>query len=192
MFHRSPRVVEAEGAQPPLSHEAVPMSTRRVHHSLELRRTLVACLVAVSACRSYPGGPVLPKPNGTDVDVGYGTQAKRDVNGSVDRADGDKLMAASPRTVSDMLVGRFPGVEVTQLANGGTSIRIRGSRSFQAGSEPLFVIDGMPQHNGNTTLMDLDPHDIKSIEVLKDAAATSVYGSRGSNGVILIATKRGQ
>ena len=168
------------------------MSTRRVHHSLELRRTLLAVIVATGGCHSYPGGPVLPRPTETGVDVGYGTQAKRDVNGAVDRADGDKLMASSPRTVSDMLVGRFPGVEVTQLANGGTSIRIRGSRSFQSGSEPLFVIDGMPQHNGNTTLMDLDPHDIKSIEVLKDASATSVYGSRGSNGVILIATKRGQ
>ena len=99
-------------------------------------------------------------------------------------------MANSPRTVSDMLVGRFAGVEVTQLANGGTSIRIRGARSMRSNQEPLVVLDGMPQRNGSATLNDLNPHDITSIDVLKDASATSVYGSRGSNGVILIATRR--
>ena len=122
--------------------------------------------------------------------VGYGTQERRDVNGAVAQADGEKLMANSPRTVSDMLVGRFAGVEVTKLANGGTSIRIRGARSMRSNQEPLVVLDGMPQRNGSATLNDLDPHDITSIEVLKDAAASSVYGSRGSNGVILIATRR--
>ena len=167
------------------------MSTRCVHHSHEIRRTLLACLVAAGGCQSYPGGPVLPTPNGTEVNVGYGTQDKRDVNGAVAKADGDKLMQSSPRTVADMLVGRFAGVEVVQLANGGTSIRIRGSRSFKGNQEPLFVLDGMPQHNGGATLADLDPHDIKSIEVLKDAGA-AVYGSRGANGVILISTRRAQ
>jgi len=109
----------------------------------------------------------------------------------VSGATGEKMMASSPRTVADMLVGRFPGVEVRQLPSGGTSIRIRGSRSLKGSSEPLLVLDGTPQHNGSQTLQDLDPHDIRSIEVLKDAAAASVYGSRGANGVILIATKRG-
>ena len=69
------------------------------------------------------------------------------------------------------------------------ALRIRGSRSFKANQEPLYVLDGMPQSNGSQTLMDLDPHDIKSIEVLKDGGA-AVYGSRGANGVILISTKR--
>ena len=168
------------------------MPTRGNHHSFSGRSMLACCLIALAGCRSYPGGPVLPKPAGDEVNVGYGTQEKRNVNGAVAGADGEKLMASSPRTVSDMLVGRFAGVEVTQLANGGTSIRIRGSHSMNASQEPLFVLDGMPQHNGGTSLSDLDPHDIKSIEVLKDAAATSVYGSRGANGVILIATKRGR
>ena len=166
------------------------MHTRRVHVSFSVQTALALCLAGVGACRSYPGGPVLPKTGVEEVNVGYGTQEKRDINGAVAQADGEKLMANSPRTVSDMLVGRFAGVEVTQLANGGTSIRIRGARSMRSNQEPLVVLDGMPQRNGSATLNDLNPHDITSIDVLKDASATSVYGSRGSNGVILIATRR--
>jgi TonB-dependent starch-binding outer membrane protein SusC len=167
------------------------MNTRRIHPSFSARIALVwSCLVSVGACHTYPGGPVLPAPVPPDaVNVGYGTQEKRDVNGAVAKADGEKLMASSPRTISDMLVGRFAGVEVTQLANGGTSIRIRGSHSMKANQEPLFVLDGIPLSDGSATLKDLDPRDIASIDVLKDAAATSVYGSRGANGVILIALK---
>jgi TonB-dependent starch-binding outer membrane protein SusC len=89
-----------------------------------------------------------------------------------------------------MLVGRFPGVEVRQLANGSVSIRIRGSRSFRSSEEPLIVVDGIPQHNGSQALTDMNPRDVESIEVLKDAAASAVFGSRGANGVILIATRR--
>lgn len=168
------------------------MLTSRTYRSLSVHAALSLAVIAVAGCRSYPGGPVLPKPQEGQVDVGYGTQDKRDVSTSVSTAEGEKLMTNSPRTVADMLVGRFAGVEVTKLANGGTSIRIRGARSLNSTSEPLFVLDGMPQHNGGASLSDLSPQDIKSIEVLKDAAATSVYGSRGANGVILIATKRGQ
>jgi len=168
------------------------MYTRRLRRSFVLCRAAACGFVTLTACHSTPGGPVLPTPTKDQVEVGYGSQRARDVNGAVASADADKLMAASPRTVSDMLVGRFPGVEVRKLANGGTSIRIRGSHSFKANQEPLLVLDGTPQHNGTQSLMDLDPHDIKSIEVLKDASASAVYGSRGANGVILIATKRGE
>jgi TonB-dependent SusC/RagA subfamily outer membrane receptor len=168
------------------------MITRRFHHSFSANAALACLLGTIGACHSYPGGPVLPKPAPDQVNVGYGTQDKRDVNGAVAKADAQKLMSTSPRTASDMLVGRFAGVEVTQLANGGTSIRIRGAHSMKANQEPLFVLDGVPQSNGSNTLKDLAPQDIASIEVLKDASATSVYGSRGANGVILIATKRGQ
>lgn len=167
------------------------MSTLHLRRSHYAHLSLSLCLVAAAGCHSYPGGPVLPKPAPGQVDVGYGTKDKRDVNTAVDKADGEKLMSNSPRTVADMLVGRFAGVDVFRTANGGTSIRIRGSRSLKANQEPLLVLDGTPQHNGNSTLLDLDPHDIKSIEVLKDAAASAVYGSRGANGVILIATRRG-
>ena len=167
------------------------MYTRRLLRSFSVRSTSVCCLLGLAACHSHPGGPTTPTPKKDQVEVGYGSQRKRDVNGAVAGAESDKLMSNSPRTVADMLVGRFAGVEVRKLANGGTSIRIRGSRSFKSNQEPLLVLDGMPQHNGSQSLSDLDPHDIKSIEVLKDAAASAVYGSRGSNGVILISTKRG-
>ena len=166
------------------------MLTQCTYRLFRIRRALALMLVSTAACHAYPGGPVLPTPVADQVNVGYGAQDRRDVSGAVAQADGDKLMAASPRTVSDMLVGRFAGVEVTQLANGGTTIRIRGTRSFKGNQEPLIILDGMPQRNGSATLSDLNPHDIRSIDVLKDASATSAYGSRGSNGVILISTRR--
>jgi TonB-dependent SusC/RagA subfamily outer membrane receptor len=124
------------------------------------------------------------------VQVGYGTQEKRDVTSAVSSASGEKLRSNSPRTVVDMIVGRFPGVDVRQLSNGSASIRIRGSRSFRSNEEPLIVVDGIPQHTGAQALMDMNPRDVESIEVLKDAAATAVFGSRGANGVILISTRR--
>jgi TonB-dependent SusC/RagA subfamily outer membrane receptor len=134
---------------------------------------------------------VLPEPKPDAVNVAYGSQDRRDVTGAVDHADGDKMLAASPRTVADMLVGRFPGVEVTPKSNGSVSIRIRGAHSMKGNQEPLIVLDGVPQNVNGSTLTDLDPHDIASIDVLKDAASTSAYGSRGTNGVILIATRKG-
>jgi outer membrane receptor for ferrienterochelin and colicin len=92
--------------------------------------------------------------------VGYGTQEKRDVTTAVSSASGEKMRSNSPRTVADMLVGRFPGVEVRQLSNGTTSIRIRGSRSFRSSEEPLIVVDGIPQNSGGQVLMDLSPRDV--------------------------------
>jgi TonB-dependent SusC/RagA subfamily outer membrane receptor len=91
-----------------------------------------------------------------------------------------------------MLEGRFAGVQVERLSGGRISVRIRGARSF-VNSEPLYVVDGVPQSADVTSLLaDLNPTDIKRIDVLKDASATSVYGARGANGVILITLKRAQ
>lgn len=167
------------------------MNTRHSLRSFVPAVVLASALVVLAGCRSTPGGPVLPEPKQGEVNVAYGSQQRRDVNGAVDHADGNKMLAASPRTVADMLVGRFPGVEVTPQSNGRVSIRIRGARSMKGNQEPLFVLDGVPQNVNGSTLTDLDPHDIASIDVLKDAASTSAYGSRGANGVILIATRRG-
>ena len=140
------------------------------------------CVVLATACQANSGAPVLlPRADST---------ASDGVASGATKVDGDKMMENSPRTVTDMLVGRFPGVEVFKTANGGTSIKIRGARSINGSDEPLFVLDGYPQHNGNASLSDLDPHDIKSIEVLKGADA-SAYGARGANGVIRIVTKKG-
>lgn len=166
------------------------MYTRRVRPPFARRSTLACVTLALVGCHSSPNGPVLPSPSPTAVQVGYGTQDKRDVTTVVNSASGEKLRANSPRTVADMLVGRFPGVEVRQLSNGSVSIRIRGSRSFRSNEEPLIVVDGIPQQNGGQSLMDMSPRDVESIDVLKDAAASAVYGSRGANGVILISTRR--
>lgn len=130
------------------------------------------------------------RPPSDTVEVGYGTQARSDVTGAISSMPVDSA-GAKATTVADMIEGRFPGVEVIRRS-GGVSIRIRGARTLKSDSEPLYVIDGIPSAGRSGVLMDLDPRDIKSIDVLKDAAATSVYGSRGSNGVILITTKRGQ
>ena len=168
------------------------MNTRRGPHSFLAGTIVTASLVALAGCHSYPGGPELPQPREGAVEIGYGSQTRRELTSAVDHADGEKMMAANPRTVADMLVGRFPGVEVTPMSNGRVSIRIRGAHSIKGNQEPLFVLDGVPLHTAGNTLTDLDPHDIKSIDVLKDAGSTSAYGSRGANGVIIITTRRGQ
>ena len=124
--------------------------------------------------------------------VGYGTVQKSDLTGSVNSISGDKLNVGSQASVDQAIQGRIPGVQVTQTSaepGGAFSIRIRGTNSITAGNEPLYVIDGLP---GANPLNSMNPADIQSIEVLKDASATAIYGARGSNGVILISTKQGQ
>ena len=97
--------------------------------------------------------------------------------------------------VGDMLIGRVPGLEVLRLPNGSYSLRIRGPRTLRgsvADEEPLLVLDGTPLPRGSLSaaLNTLSPHDIARIDVLRDVSATSIYGSRGANGVIVITTKR--
>jgi TonB-linked SusC/RagA family outer membrane protein len=146
--------------------------------------------------------------------VGYGTVRKSDLTGSVSSVKADAFKDMPVTTVDQALQGRAAGVQVTQSSaapGGGLSIRVRGANSLISGSEPLYVIDGLPIYpdnnnfsTGSTTgssqanrqsgnaLAALNPSDIESIEVLKDASATSIYGSRGANGVVLITTKRGK
>jgi TonB-dependent SusC/RagA subfamily outer membrane receptor len=110
-------------------------------------------------------------------------------------------------SVDQAIQSRAPGVQVTQTSGapgGGISIRVRGANSINSGSEPLYVIDGFPMYPDNGALgtsgnrqptnamATINPNEIESIEILKDASATSIYGSRGANGVILITTKRGK
>ena len=166
------------------------MYTRRTRLPFARRCSFACAFLTLAGCHATPKSPAAPSPSSTAVQVGYGTQDRRDVNAAVSSATGEKMRTNSPRTVVDMLVGRFPGVEVRALPNGSASIRIRGSRSFKATDEPLIVVDGIPQHVGAQALMDMNPQDVQSIEVLKDAAASSVFGSRGANGVILISTRR--
>jgi TonB-dependent SusC/RagA subfamily outer membrane receptor len=97
---------------------------------------------------------------------------------------------APGQPIEQQLMDRFPGVDVQRLPNGGVSIRIRGPASFYSGGEPLYVVDGIALQLGTSDLRWLNPYDIASIKVLKDPAETAIYGVRGGNGVIVIATKR--
>src|SRR5690606_33750227 len=140
--------------------------------------------------------------------IGYGTARKSDLTGSVVSVRGDELRAVPATSLDQQLQGRAAGVQVTQISGkpgAETSIRIRGTSSINAGNEPLYVVDGMLVNSdgadlsvGGTRgprispLSSINPSDIESIEILKDASATAMYGARGANGVVLITTKRGR
>lgn len=123
--------------------------------------------------------------------VGYGEQKKEAVTGSVVSLSGDKMRDIPSPNITTALQGRLAGVDMSQSSTkpGATmQIRIRGTRSLNATNDPLVVLDGIP-FPGN--LADINPNDIKSIDILKDAASTAIYGSRGANGVILVTTNKG-
>ena len=134
--------------------------------------------------------------------VGYGVQRKRDVTTSISSMKASEL-AVPVSSVDQALVGKMTGVQVSQpngIPGGGLSIKVRGSGSITAGTEPLYVVDGFPMSGeaGNGTGQNVSPlssinmNDIDSIEVLKDASAAAIYGSRGANGVVIITTKQGK
>ena len=103
----------------------------------------------------------------------------------------DDLRRNPGEPIEKVLMGRFPGVIVSRAADGGVSVRIRGGSSLSGGNEPLYVVDGVAIQPGpNGSLSGFSPEDIESIKVLKDPAETAMYGMRGSNGVIVIKTKR--
>ncbi|MCK5342173.1 MAG: TonB-dependent receptor plug domain-containing protein, partial [Candidatus Heimdallarchaeota archaeon] len=131
--------------------------------------------------------------------IGYGTVRKTDFTGSVAIVKGEELADVTINSIQHALPGRAAGVQVSQgssMPGGGISIRIRGSNSINSSNEPLYVVDGFPimqnsgaipsGNKGNTVtenpLASLNPSDIESIEILKDASATAIYGSRGANG----------
>lgn len=132
--------------------------------------------------------------------IGYGTVQRKDVTGSIASVKGDELQKMNPTTFEQALQGRVPGMVVQQVSGqpgGGVSVQIRGITSLQGGS-PLYVIDGVRVRVAGTTeggmnpLAGLNATEIESIDVLKDASASAIYGSEASNGVILITTKRGK
>ncbi|SDE57347.1 TonB-linked outer membrane protein, SusC/RagA family [Mucilaginibacter pineti] len=135
--------------------------------------------------------------------VGYGTQSKRSLTGSVSKIKGSDIENIPVPSLESAIQGRTPGVYI-QAQNGklgqGIQVRVRGASSVSAGSQPLYVVDGLPitvddfSTNGASTnpLVDLNQNDIASIEILKDASAAAIYGSRASNGVVLVTTKKGK
>lgn len=142
--------------------------------------------------------------------VGYGVMKKSDLSGSIAQVSSDDLLRGNPSTsINQALQGRLAGVTVTQndgAPGAGISIQIRGANSFSTSSQPLYIVDGVPfdvaampsgdaNANNNQTsnpLALINPNNIESIEVLKDASATAIYGSRGANGVVIITTKKGK
>lgn len=130
--------------------------------------------------------------------VGYGTQKKEDVTGAIASLNQKAVKDLPVSSVDQKMIGQVAGVQIQQVSGApgaGTSIKIRGSGSLGAGNEPLFVVDGMPYSAGMNQalnpLMFIDPNNIESITILKDASSTAIYGSRGANGVIMITTKKG-
>ncbi len=144
------------------------------------------------------------------VAIGYGVQKRSSVTGSISSVKAKDLPKSATASVGNMLSGKSSGVQVLQSSaqpGGGVNIVIRGAGSDKAGNEPLYVIDGFPINNSSVEpdteegdfsvgkrnpLNSINPGDIESIEILKDAASTAIYGARAANGVILITTKRGQ
>lgn len=143
--------------------------------------------------------------------VGYGTVKKSDLTGSVARIEREEFIRDVPTNILQAMQGKIAGVNVTQndgAPGAGISIRIRGSNSFLGGTEPLYVIDGVPFNNSSSgstpmsigddekqtlnAMSFINPDDIESIDILKDASATAIYGSRGANGVVLITTRKGK
>ncbi len=146
--------------------------------------------------------------------IGYGEVKKSDVTGAVSSVKGETLTKTLTSGIDQALIGRVAGVSAVQMSGqpgASVSIRVRGTSSIYSGVEPLYVVDGVPLSGNNGTVYDiglgavggggkttysplstLNPNDIESIEVLKDASATAIYGNRGSNGVVIITTKRGK
>ena len=125
--------------------------------------------------------------------VGYGTQSKRAVTGAISSVKYETFKDRSNSNVTQSLAGALPGVSITQGQGAPGSlpiIKIRGTSSITAGTNPLYVVDGLPLENFN--LNNINPQDIESIDVLKDASSTAIYGSRGANGVVIVTTKLGK
>ena len=127
-----------------------------------------------------------------NVSVGYGTQSRRELTVSVGSVTERDIGQTRVTRVEELLQGRVPGVMVSRRPNGEFSVRIRGAGTFMGNGEPLWVLDDMPLNAGGSAsgaLASINPQDIARIDVLRDAGATAIYGSRGMNGVILLRTK---
>ena len=123
--------------------------------------------------------------------VGYGTMKKTDLTGSAAQIKAESLKTTVSGNVLESLQGKAPGIAVFNNNQPGAapSIRVRGSGSISASNEPLYVVDGFPLMDGD--ISDINPNDIESMEILKDASSTAIYGSRGANGVVMVTTKKG-
>jgi TonB-linked SusC/RagA family outer membrane protein len=216
----SGRVVGSDGAGLPGVTVLVKGTNQGTATDMEGRYTLPAPAGATTLVFSFVGyasqearigdGPVniTLEASATSLDeavvVGYGTQSRRELTGSVATITGKEIANTPVQSFDQALQGRATGVQITTpngVLNNPPVIRIRGANSIALSSGPLFVIDGIPTYSGNSSaigsvpnnpLANIAPEDIENIEVLKDASATAIYGSRANGGVILVTTKRGK
>jgi len=123
------------------------------------------------------------------VAIGYGSAKKRDLTGAVASVKTERLENEKPQSVQDILRGNIAGLSVgfSSLAKGGGDLEIRGDNTLKTGSSPLIVLDGVIYQGG---MEDINPNDIETIDVLKDASSSAVYGARAANGVVIVTTKR--
>jgi TonB-dependent starch-binding outer membrane protein SusC len=132
-----------------------------------------------------------PARDDDDVQLGYATESRAHSTASVSSLNEQEIKEMRAVRIEEVL-DRIPGVTVTRAANGEFSVRVRGTRSFQGGNEPLFVVDGVPMSSSGVlrATSNIAPNQVLRIDVLKDAGSLAMYGSRGANGVILITTTR--
>lgn len=159
------------------------------------RPALLAGLSAMilAACAGNPQvrGPD-PEREPDRVEVGYGTLSARHLTSAVTRVETNRPGELRVGRVEELIQGRVPGVQVMRSPNGGYNVRIRGNTTLMGNGEPLYVLDGTPLHSPipGHALNGINPSDVTSIVVLKDAASAAIYGSQAANGVILISTRR--
>jgi TonB-dependent SusC/RagA subfamily outer membrane receptor len=199
MLHLSDSCARYRASVPCITHFAVAGTHRIIllentmsSFALGFLRTVVPAvayvLLATGCHRRSPA--TSSAPSATDsVQVGYGTQPQRDITGAVTQVNNKDSRHGTATTLADLLEG-VPGLDVRRLADGSVSLRIRGDRSLNSSGEPLIVLDGIPLAAATGMLQDLDPRDVASVSVLKDAGSLAAYGSRGANGVIIITTKK--
>ncbi len=153
-----------------------------------LASTVLVLALVVTGC-SQSGSTRQDDTDKDEVSIGYGTQSKKSTTGAIQEVEGDEGKRPVAR-VEEMLEG-VAGVQLLRGVGGGIRVRIRGANSIHGSNEPLYVVDGMPiEVDSGHGLSWLNPDDVDTISVLKDASATAIYGSRGANGVVIIKTKR--
>lgn len=150
---------------------------------------LLVPLLAAVGCASRPETHTAEDED-DEVSVGYGTRDRDDITGAVGSISADETAGFHYTRLEEMIMARVPGVDVRQAPGGRYTIRVRGTHSQNPGVDPLIVVDGVPAMNTDV-LATVQPGEVERIDVLKDAASTAIYGSRGAGGVILITTKTG-
>ena len=153
---------------------------------------LVLGFALIQACGGKEAMPGAQPTAPDQTPRGYAEQPAEQVAGAVASLESEEESGGHFTTMVDMLRGRVPGLQITESASGDISIRIRGDQSLYFNKEPLLVVDGVPvpPYSFSSTLRTMDPRDVRSIRVLKDAGSTSSYGTQGAHGVILISLKR--